>query len=536
MHVITHLTGLAYLLVQLKLLDETQAKQALQHSQQLSIPLPHYLVKNHLLDSETIAQCCAQSLGMLLYDLTQFDSTALTLNIVPKELMLRYHIIPLAQKNTFLHLGMTDPTDQTTIDRIAFHTGFTIIPVLVREKELMQLFETCFHQPSFLQQLEYALSNEFTHEEKTLTVNEKIVHYDEPVIQLVDYILKSALEKAASDIHIEPFEKESRIRYRKDSILYEITTLSTAVAIRLITRLKVMAKLDTAERRLPQDGHLRLHDTDIRISTCPMLFGEKIVLRIMYAENHFLDIHHLGLTQTQKKLFLEKIHQPQGLILVTGPTGSGKTVSLYAAIRELNTLAKNISTVEDPIEIRLHGINQVNIHPKIGLDFATVLRAFLRQDPDIIMVGEIRDKETADTAIQAAQTGHLVLSTLHTNSASETLTRLQSMGVEDYLIKHAITLIIAQRLIRKLCDHCKTLEMLPPTLQQKYQIFEPVFHAASCEHCLHGYNGRTAIYEFLTVSAMHTQEKFPTLLTEGIEKVRRGETSLAEIYRVLQCH
>lgn len=381
-------------------------------------------------------------------------------------------------------------------------------------------------RPEFAMQ---RLLKELSKEENINLVQDNIVKYDEPLIQFVDQLIRHALEQQASDIHIEPYESVCRVRYRQDGLLYEITEIPTHLATRLVTRLKVMAKLDISERRLPQDGRFQLHHIDIRINTCPILFGEKIVLRLLDIKKVSLSIKKLGFTEQQKSLFLDKISQPQGLILVTGPTGSGKTMTLYSALNFLNKTEKNISTVEDPVEIQLKGINQVNINPKINLHFATALRTFLRQDPDIIMVGEIRDTETAEIAIQAAQTGHLVLSTLHTNNAIEAITRLQSMGIAPYNIASSISLIIAQRLIRKLCDKCK---------------------AIGCPHCLHGYQGRTGIYEFLpitpsiaesitsnataaTLKECAKQQGFLTLREIGIEKVKQGITCFAEINRVI---
>lgn len=367
----------------------------------------------------------------------------------------------------------------------------------------------------------------------------------EPIIQFVDHMIEHAIEHSASDVHIEPYQSICRIRYRQDGILNIIAEIPIALAARLITRLKVMAKLDISERRLSQDG--RFHaGIDIRMSTCATQFGEKVVLRLLDANNLSLDIDTLGLTAIQKSLFLNKLNQPQGLILVTGPTGSGKTVTLYSALKQLNKPDKNISTVEDPIEIQLNGINQVNINPKIGLDFATIFRTLLRQDPDILMLGEIRDPETANVAIQAAQTGHLVLSSLHTNCAAETLTRLQTMGIAAYNIICSLSLIIAQRLVRKLCPHCKQVETI-----QIPKLKFPHYRAVGCKHCRQGYLGRTAIYELLTLNdslitlllqpnttvadiiAEAEHNEFKPLYAVGLELIKQGVTSLTELNRVI---
>ena len=377
--------------------------------------------------------------------------------------------------------------------------------------------------------------------------------YEEPLIQFVDHMIHHAHQQGASDIHIEPQENTIRLRYRQDGLLYEVAQIQPHWALRIITRLKVMADLDISERRQPQDGHFQIsapqHQTlDVRISSCPTLHGEKIVLRLLDNSQLVFALDKLGFTGLQKELFLKKISQPQGLILVTGPTGSGKTITLYSALDYLNVKEKNILTIEDPIEIQLEGLNQVPLNTKVGLDFATTLRAFLRQDPDIIMVGEIRDLETAKIAIQAAQTGHLVLSTLHTNSAVETVTRLLSMGIDPYQVAQALTLIIAQRLIRKLCPLCKQAETAPLITEGEQK--NKGYRASGCPCCRYGYKGRIAIFECLDLSEAlipllsnnmdinllvkaAQAEGFKTLRENGLEKIRQGETSFAELNRVI---
>jgi type IV pilus assembly protein PilB len=458
--------------------------------------------------------------------------TALALfqeNMLSLELIKQYQVFPLAKKDNTLHIGMTDLTNQSAIDAIIFHTGMRVQPALMSENQLNEWIKCYCYLPNS-KSLEVPLLQEMFEIEDKKTFHDNIANNDEPLVKFVNNLLMHALHKTASDIHIEPYETNCRIRFRQDGILYEIAEIPSHLAIRLITRLKVMAKLDISERRLPQDGRLQFALTpqqliDIRINTCPILFGEKIVLRIVDNRNVSLKIENLGFSESQKNIFLAAISQPQGMILVTGPTGSGKTVTLYSALHHINTSEKNISTAEDPIEIYLPGINQVCINPKVGLTFATTLRTFLRQDPDIIMVGEMRDSETADIAIQAAQTGHLVLSTAHTNSAAETLTRLQAMGVSNYNLKNSISLIIAQRLIRKLCLHCKEEELI----QQEFVSYR----AKGCKQCLQGYQGRIGIYEFLPLTSPHSHEKFPTLYESALEKVKQGITSFSEINRVI---
>jgi type IV pilus assembly protein PilB len=435
---------------------------------------------------------------------------------------------------------------------MTFHTGLRISLALVLEDQLNKFIET--HCDATLTKNYLELKN-LTLETNTLNVQESATHYDEPLIKFVDDIIQHALQKSASDIHIEPYETHCRIRYRQDGILYEITEIANTLASRLITRLKVMAKLDISERRLPQDGRFQLQQAevaiDIRINTCPTLFGEKIVLRILDINKLSLNINTLGLTDAQKNIFLHTISAPQGLILVTGPTGSGKTVTLYSALNYLNIATKNISTIEDPVEIQLVGINQVNVNPKIGLSFSNMLRTLLRQDPDIIMVGEIRDTETAEIAIQAAQTGHLVLSTVHTNNAIDTLSRLHAMNIAAYHLINSLSLIIAQRLVRKLCCHCKIPEILSADIREQLKIGDNVlYRPQGCQHCLHGYHGRIGIYEVLPITAaiidlmieganngevsqQIENEGFINLRQRGIQLVTQGITSLSEINRVI---
>lgn len=359
---------------------------------------------------------------------------------------------------------------------------------------------------------------------------------DEPYLLLLSDLIKNAWQHSASDIHIEPYADHTRIRYRQDGILYEKERISSEIGMRLIVCLKVMSQLDIAERRLPQDGHFKFHELDIRLNTCPTIFGEKLVLRLLDRSKMILKMDELGLIPHQKACILENLARPQGMILVTGPTGSGKTITLYTMLQQLNTGHKNILTLEDPVEIHLEGINQLSIHPKIGLDFSTGLRSFLRQDPDVMMIGEIRDAETARIAIQAAQTGHLVLSTLHTNSSVESIARLQSLGISIHDMSEAISLIISQRLIRKLCVFCKSAEII-----STYEFFQPV----GCAQCLSGYYGRTGIYELLSFkkdpmvhkknpdSLFQRSDHRITLRQAGLVKCLRGITTISELNRII---
>lgn len=546
MHKDCLLTGLAGYLVRDGLLEAEAGKAALANAQQQACSLTSYLVKSQLLSSAALVDYCATQFGLPVFDLHHYDAASLRQPLIHPELICRYRVIPLKRDQDSLLLGITDPTDNATLTAVSFQAGVKVKPVLVAEADMDKII-TLHYRPTLLgAQLESALSK-ITPAEEPESPAENTEQNDEPVIEFVDRLLADAVEKRVSDIHIEPYDKLCRIRFRRDGLLYEATTTPAHLAPRIITRIKVMANLNIAERRLPQDGRLPLQKEkiDVRVNTCPTLFGEKIVLRLLDASRIQLDLPALGLTEPQQALFLAKLMQPQGLILVTGPTGSGKTITLYSALRYLNQIEKNISTVEEPVEIELAGINQVNVNTRIGLDFASVLRAFLRQDPDIIMLGEIRDTDTATIAMQAAETGHLVLSTLHTNSALEAITRLQSMGVATYHLISSLSLILAQRLMRKLCSHCKQPHTLPALFD-----YTPVYQASGCDDCHQGYKGRTGIFELVPmteklaalmlekVGKSHLlqqlqQEGIPLLSDAAMQKVKQGITSYAELKRVI---
>jgi type IV pilus assembly protein PilB len=473
------------------------------------------------------------------YTLQNYNPNWLTHSGLSLEFIRHHQIIPFEQKNNILYLGLADISNQEILAAVKFQTGLQIAPVYISEKELWQFISMHCHQD---QKLQMGLLNTISLEEN-LSLLQENNHYDEPLIQFVDNIIGHGVRQKASDIHIEPYENTSRIRFRQHGVLYEVVSLSNSITARLIMRLKIMAKLDITETRLPQDGRIQLNSIDIRINTCPTLNGEKIVLRLLSSAQISLATDTLGFTQAQHKIFLAAISKSQGMIIVTGPTGSGKTMTLYAALNYLNTIEKNISSVEDPIEIKLPGINQVNINPKINFHFATALRSLLRQDPDIIMVGEIRDPETAGIALQAAQTGHLVLTSLHTNNAIAALQRLQSLGVANFNLSSAISLIIAQRLVRTLCENCK---IPTPCINSKLE-YGP---SPGCNQCVNGFSNRTAIYEILPISARLRQliasnadqedllaqakkEGFVSLAEHGIKLVAAGITTATEINRVL---
>ena len=519
------------------LLTQEMATFAAQEASMQGVSLVTYLVQKNILMSDLIATCCEKNLGYSIFAMQNYEKTWFDQGPIDKQLIQRYRIIPLEQKNDVFYIGMSDPTDQEAIDAVRFHTGLHIIPYIIQECEIARFMEhhsaDHMHNPFFSSELIKQISRG----ESSTLLQEDAIYYDEPLIHFVDNILSHAVQKQASDIHIETYETLCRIRYRHDGILHAATETPVSLATRLITRLKVMSKLDTTLHRLPQDGRFQHNGTDIRMSTCPTLRGEKVVLRLLNSQTALLNVDHLGFTNAQKTLFLTAISRSQGMILVTGPTGSGKTTTLYTALAYLNTPEKNISTVEDPVEISLHGINQVNVNPKVNFDFSTGLRSLLRQDPDIIMVGEIRDTKTAHIAIQAAQTGHLVFSTLHTNSAITTLSRLQSLHVSPYNIANSVSMIIAQRLIRKLCPYCHTGNS-PTQLHPLGQT------------CFNGYLGRMAIYEILPIheniaqlihaGANATQllqqakgDGFISLNDIAQEYVTQGITDQREIQRVL---
>jgi type IV pilus assembly protein PilB len=545
----TAITGIIAYLLQDGLLDAETAAAAYKGARQLNMPHVSYLVRFHLLAHDLILDYCAKQFGLPVFPMQELDKAILARPLIPAELIFRYRVMPIKIEQASLHLGITDPTDQTAINAISFHTGLRITCWLVSEIELNDAINEMLsklEQPTVLHSQLASTLSKLAPFETPDPKNETAEHSDEPVSVFVGNLLQEAIEKHVSDIHIEPFETHCRIRFRRDGLLYEAASSPLHLAERVIMRLKIMATIDIAERRLPQDGRLQMrrHDKiDIRVNTCPALYGEKLVLRLLNTNTQSLNLSALGLTKAQHNLLLEKLHAPQGLILVTGPTGSGKTLTLYAALQHLNHIEKNIASVEDSVEIELAGITQINVNTKIGLNFSTVLRTLLRQDPDIIMVGEVRDLETAQIAMQAAQTGHLVLSTLHTNSALETISRLQAMGIHPYQIASSLSLMIAQRLLRKLCEHCKIIsdtEVLPGTV---------TYQAKGCKHCHHGYHGRVGIFEILpmtksiaqlvlagaSVMDMQAEAKkqaWQLLWDAGLDKVKNGQTSYEELIRV----
>ena len=564
---VSPLGGLPQRLVQDGLLDEATMLDAMAASREKRVQIVTYLVSQGIADPREIAIAASQEFGVPILDLDCAAVDLDTVKLISDKLLSKHRVLPLVRRGKRLYVAVSDPTSLSGIDEIKFQTGLAIEAVVVEEDKLQKAVQKAIEQvdvamPAMteddldLDNLEVSADDDINAEAVTRDDVE-----DAPIVRFVNKIMLDAIRKGASDIHFEPYEKYFRVRLRLDGVLREVAQPPIAAANKLAARLKVMSRMDIAERRVPQDGRIKMRlsksrSIDFRVSSCPTLFGEKIVLRILDASTATMGIDALGYEAFQKELYLKALARPQGMILVTGPTGSGKTVSLYTGLSILNVEDTNISTAEDPAEIVLPGVNQVNVNPKVGLTFASALRAFLRQDPDVVMVGEIRDLETAEIAIKAAQTGHLVLSTLHTNDAPQTLTRLVDMGVKPYAIATSVSLIIAQRLARRLCSNCKQPAEIPheallregfkeQDLTGEVKIFRPV----GCSQCTDGYKGRVGIYEVMPVTeaiariilsdgsapdiaAQAREEGVWDLRTSGLRKVRDGLTSLEEVNQV----
>ncbi|MGI2167132.1 type IV-A pilus assembly ATPase PilB [Shewanella oncorhynchi] len=558
--------GLSTLFIRKGLLNEEQMANAITKSRQNKQALVSTLVQSKLISARAIAELCYEEYGTPLLDLNEFELASIPEDFLNKKLIEKHRCLPLFKRGNRLYIGTSDPTNIAALEDFQFSAGLHAEAILVEEDKLAKALEKILEEDISGLDLggmdEAALAAiEITDTDRRSEESTGESSDDAPIVIYINKILTDAIRKGASDLHFEPYEKRYRIRFRIDGILHEVSEPPISLAGRLSARLKVMSKLDIAERRVPQDGRIKMKlsrtkSIDFRVSTLPTLWGEKIVMRILDSSSAQLGIEKLGYEPDQEKLYLEMLAKPQGMILVTGPTGSGKTVSLYTGLNILNTEERNISTAEDPVEINLEGVNQVHINLKAGLTFASALRSFLRQDPDVVMVGEIRDLETAEIAIKAAQTGHLVLSTLHTNSAAETLTRLINMGVPGYNIASSVNLIIAQRLARRLCPECKQAEVIPEhellrlgfdqtQITQGFTTFKPV----GCEHCSAGYKGRVGIYEVmkmsdeiartimeggnsLQIASQAKAQGMRDLRQSGLLKVIHGVTSIAEVNRV----
>jgi len=560
------LNGLARRFISDGLLSEVDAQAAQQKAKDSNQPFVSYLVNQNILGSKEIAASASQEFGVPLFDLNTMNMDLAATGLIDEKLIRQHNALPLYQHGSRLYVAISDPTNLQALDAFQFNTSLATQPILADESQLSATIEKALD--ASVNQIE-----EFDEEDfDELEMGPDEVKKDDPgsadadetpIVRFIQNILTTAIKAGASDIHFEPYEKVYRVRTRIDGMLHEVKTAPISTAGRISARLKVLSRLNIAERRVPQDGRMRLKlsktkTIDFRVNTCPTLFGEKIVLRILDPTSAQLGIDVLGYEPDQKAIFMEIMHQPYGMVLVTGPTGSGKTVSLYTALNILNTDDRNISTAEDPAEISLAGINQVNVNPTVGLTFSAALKAFLRQDPDIIMVGEIRDLETAEISIKAAQTGHMVFSTLHTNDAPQTLTRLANMGVPPFNIASAVSLIIAQRLGRRLCSNCKTTEDIPvDTLleegftQEQIDSGLTVYKAVGCDSCTLGYKGRVGIYQVMPISEamgriimdggnsmelgdQSKKEGIADLRESGLKKVAAGLTSLEELNRVIK--
>ncbi|WP_092748689.1 type IV-A pilus assembly ATPase PilB [Acinetobacter boissieri] len=587
----SQLSGFMLTLVNDGHFSEETLRECLAQAKKIDIDFVRYLVDYKSFSPKTLAQTFAKAFNLPLFDLFSFRFEELPHDALDAELVASHHILPLIKDSKRFVIAISNPEYIETLEKLLYQNDIEAKKFRTMEG-VVSIQNDSYIKPTWIivehNKLQYLVQQneqnqkiedeDLTEEEQQIR-QEKQLKGDElkfdfepfrnkdnpnelPIIKYVNALLFDAIRLKASDLHFEPYEKSYRVRYRIDGILREIANPPVDEANRISSRLKVMSQMDISEKRMPQDGRIKLKVAedkaiDFRVNSLPTLFGEKIVLRILDPSSAMLGIDVLGYEPAQKKLFLDALHQPQGMVLITGPTGSGKTVSLYTGLNILNTESANISTAEDPVEINLEGINQVNVNAKVGLNFATALRSFLRQDPDIIMVGEIRDIETAEIAIKAAQTGHMVLSTLHTNSAPETLTRLRNMGVPSFNIATSVNLVIAQRLVRKLCSRCKRPINIPNksllelgfTNDDLTQKSVTIFEAVGCSECRDGYKGRLGVYEVMKITpeiaqlimedanslqiAKKAQELgFNNLRRSGLNKVMQGLTTLQEVNRV----
>ena len=565
---IGQLSGLAGRLVAEGLITAQEASDTQRDASLERMHFVQYLVDKKKVDGQRIAEVASQEFGVPLFDLTSFNKTNIPDGLVEVNLVTKHHALPLFRRGNRLFIAVSDPTNLAALDEMKFHTGINTDAVLIEEHALNKIINDWVEAQDTLGDGLEGLDSEdldsidITSQAEGEGEDDGTEGVDEtPIVRFVNKVLIDAIKQGASDIHFEPYEHNYRVRFRTDGVLREMVKPPKNLSARLAARLKVMSQMDISERRVPQDGRIQMklsrkRAIDFRVNSLPTLFGEKIVLRILDPTSAKLGIDALGYEEEQKEMYLKALNQPQGMILVTGPTGSGKTVSLYTGLNILNTPERNISTAEDPVEINLEGINQVHVNTKVGLNFAEALRSFLRQDPDIIMVGEIRDLETAEIAIKAAQTGHLVLSTLHTNSAAETITRMLNMGVPAFNVASSVDLIIAQRLARRLCKECsEPATDIPHDVLLEEGFTEEMLESANimkpvgCDNCRDGYKGRVGIYEVvrvtpklanlimehgnsLQIKEQADAEGFNDLRKSALMKVAQGVTSLEEANRI----
>jgi type IV pilus assembly protein PilB len=560
------LSGMARRLVSEGVLPEGDVRKAMADSAQHKASLGAWLLDRGLVDSGKLTQIASAEFGMPMMDVAALNPANMPLDLISEALINKHQALPLFRRGKRLFVGIADPMQSHALDEIKFHSNCMVEPILVERSSLQRVIESLLNNmrntmPDMgggdLDELDIEGGDDETEQSSGVDANG---NDDAPVVKFINKILVDAIRRGASDIHFEPFETQYRVRLRMDGILTAVANPPMKMANRISSRIKVMAQLDIAEKCIPQDGRIKLNlsktrAVDFRVSTLPTLFGEKIVMRILDGSSAKIGIEKLGYEPDQQKLYVDAIHKPYGLVLVTGPTGSGKTVSLYTGLNMLNTTERNISTVEDPVEIRVEGINQVQQNVKRGMTFASALRSFLRQDPDVIMVGEIRDLETAEIAIKAAQTGHMVLSTLHTNDAAQTVSRLMNMGIAPYNITSSVTLIIAQRLARRLHECKKPMDLPPQVLlaagfsQADVDAGMTVYEAVGCDGCNDGYKGRVGIYQVMPmleeiqriilqggntmqIAAAAKAAGVNDLRASALLKVKQGLTSLVEIDRV----
>ena len=563
------------LLTKAKLLTEDQLDKALEEQKQSGGRLGEHLIRLGFVTEEDILDCLSQQYGVPSINLQHFEIDESIIRLIPADVARKYQFIPVSKTGATLTVAMSDPTNVFAMDDITFITGYRVEPVVASEEALREAIDK-YYGTTHAIELKKVMDDLSTVEETALEVLDEEDEEDDlditddeaaadeaPVVRLVNLVLTDALKRGASDIHIEPYEKSYRVRFRIDGVLYEIMNPPMKLKDAISSRLKILSRLDIAEKRLPQDGRIKikmklqgkLKELDYRVSTLPTLHGEKIVLRLLDKDNLMLDMTKLGFEKSSLKNFEFAITQPYGMVLVTGPTGSGKTNTLYSALSRVNTPEVNIMTAEDPVEFQLPGINQVQMKESIGLNFAAALRSFLRQDPNIVLVGEIRDFETAEIAIKAALTGHLVLSTLHTNDAPSTINRLMNMGIEPFLVATSVNLIVAQRLIRRICSNCKEEEDAPLQALLNVGFSEAeapeiqLYRGRGCDTCnQRGYKGRVGIFEVMTISddirelilsgatavelrRKALEEGMVGLRQSGLQKIRDGVTTIEEVVR-----
>jgi len=556
---------LGELLVRERLITPLQLQQAVEEQRSTGGRLGYQLTKMGFIEENELTAFLSKQYGVPSIDLNEFDIEPDIIKLIPKEVVLKHQVIPVNRTGSTLIVAMADPSNIFAIDDIKFLTGYNVEVVVASEQAIESAVEKYYTSNVTFDDVMLDFDDD---DVDVIDADEDINELDleksagdAPVIKLVNLILLDAIRKGASDIHVEPFEKQLRVRYRIDGMLYEVMKPPVKLKHAITSRIKIMSQLDIAERRLPQDGRIKLKmgknkEMDFRVSVLPVIWGEKIVLRLLDKSNLQLDMTKLGFEEKTLELFKKSIHQPYGMILITGPTGSGKTTTLYSVLSELNTTDTNISTAEDPVEYNLYGINQVQMHDDIGLNFSSSLRSFLRQDPDIILVGEIRDFETAEIAIKASLTGHLVLSTLHTNDAPSSISRLLNMGIEPFLVSAAVILIGAQRLVRKSCNECREVVEVPRQVlldlgvhPDEVDEFE-LQRGMGCRVCNNtGYKGRIAVYEIMTMTEElrefvlngastlelkreAVRQGMKTLRMSALTKLAEGMTSLDEVSRL----